>query len=479
MSVVSISYGSLKDASNEASGVAKRLNKYADVLQNTVYKSICNYKGTWTSNMSTAKSKVNDKVSALRAEADRFEKYSTGLIDLKKKCESTDKSVKLKVSSLTATFKNNHGIKNNPVVNAISYVFTAAGNKTFAGRWLGDFKDKGRAGIDYIKDSISNWYEFNGGKDFLKGVAVGTLEILIGVVGVAALIASIVFTGGASLAVIAGGIAGAFGIINGITNNVNEMRAYFATAYMEDPATGKRLSSLDTFSATIRKETDNHVAHGFATGLDIISIAASITSLFCGGASLLKNGYKWATGNPVNVEGLKLRNILTKDNFNLFTGKLKTTFSQGWNDVSRAWNQRDWTFFKTVGKDKWSDFLSVLNGKYADFGDIKTGMESTKNILESSKNFILGGLNLKSAAGVLAPSIPLASLPGEDEFITVGDFTDLFDAGKDLYETISDGKPPFKVDVMEKLSGISDINISTSGNYFPTTSLDTLKTEKE
>lgn len=140
MSTASISYSSLKNASNEAKSVAKKLDKYADSLYDNVYKKLNKYDGSWTSNLSTAKSKTNAKISELRSEQSKYETYATDLIDLCDECKEVDKAVRSKVSSLTASFKEAHGIRNSKVENAISYFFTGLGNETAFGRWLGGKK---------------------------------------------------------------------------------------------------------------------------------------------------------------------------------------------------------------------------------------------------------------------------------------------------------------------------------------------------
>ena len=173
MSTASISYSSLKNAAGEARDVAKKLDKYADSINSTVYKKLNNYEGSWTSNITSARSKANAKISELRTEAGKYRSYANELDDLKTECESVDKAVRSKVSSLTASFKAAHGIKNSVVVNTISYFFTSVGNSSNAGRWLNEQEDRIDAGMDYIKQRIEDWYDYEGGKDFIKGDANG------------------------------------------------------------------------------------------------------------------------------------------------------------------------------------------------------------------------------------------------------------------------------------------------------------------
>lgn len=220
MSTVSISYGSLKDASNEAKDVAKKLNKYADSLYGQVCQKLDRYGGNWTSNLAAAKSKTNAKISELLSEKSRYETYTTNLIHLRDECKSVDKAVKSKVSTLTASFKEAHGIRNSWLENNLSYFSTSVDNATFVGRWLGGRKDQSDSYRSHFESSIKEWYNYEGGKELLKGVVVGALEIAIGVLA----IASAILTGGALLVIIAGVVGGIIAVANGVANIWNEQK---------------------------------------------------------------------------------------------------------------------------------------------------------------------------------------------------------------------------------------------------------------
>ena len=169
MSKVTISYSSLKSASSEANQVAKKMTRYANNLNSAVYKKLSNYNGSYTSNISTAKSKSNSKISELKAKSKSYSKYADDLTALKDECLSTDKSVRSKVSQLTASFKEANGIKNSKVKNAINYCLTSFGNSTVAGRWVGNTSDKVTSVKDHITQSLKDWWNYDGGKQLVKG----------------------------------------------------------------------------------------------------------------------------------------------------------------------------------------------------------------------------------------------------------------------------------------------------------------------
>ena len=222
MSTVSVSYWSLGQAAGEAKDVAKKLDKYANSIDKNVYKKLNKYEGSWTGNVSNARSKASAKISALESAAEKYRDYAEDLNDLKEECESVDKAVRSKVSSLTASFKKAHGIKNNVVVNTISYVFTSIGNSSYGGRWLNSKYDEAKSDIDYLKQSIEDWYDYNGGKELIKGILVGVLEIAIAVVGVVLLFLGTITGVWAVIVAIATVVAAVIAVVNGFTNIVNE-----------------------------------------------------------------------------------------------------------------------------------------------------------------------------------------------------------------------------------------------------------------
>ena len=225
MSTASISYNSLRDASNEAKSVAKKIDKYADSLYDNVYKKLNKYDGTWTSNLSTAKSKTNSKISELRSEQCRYENYAADLLDLRDECKAVDKAVKSKVSSLTASFKADHGIRNRKVENSISYLFTEAGNKTAFGRWLGGKKDDIDTEVDYLKSSIKEWYNYEGGKELIKGMLTVILDVAIALAGAVAAIATFLagaLTLGAVIVLAAAMVGAAIALQDAWANYENE-----------------------------------------------------------------------------------------------------------------------------------------------------------------------------------------------------------------------------------------------------------------
>lgn len=487
MSTASISYSSLKDSSNEAKAVAKKLDKYADSLYDNVYKKLNNYDGSWSSNLSTAKSKTNDKISELRSEQSRYEAYATDLSDLRDECEEVDKAVRSRVSSLTASFKEAHGIRNSKVENAISYFFTGLGNETAFGRWLGGKKDEFDSGMNYFKDSIKEWYNYEGGKELITGALVGLLEVAIGVLAIVGAILS----GGALLVIIAGVVGGIIAVANGIANIWNEKKAYSATQN-GDPATGRRRSDVNTWQDYLRSSfifgdsgenyQYNEFYNGLATGIDVVNLACTVVTVVSSVGKLLKNGFKWATGSSAQIKDIKMKQVFSKDTFKVFSSKLKIQFADGLADIKAAFKYRDVSIVKDFGTRILSDVGENLKAEFWDFGEPKDAISSIKNMISVPKDLINGGFNISNIIDVGVTSVVIPSITafhvngsgdiqigegGQMEFdlfnnVTLNDITDIFEkTGKGVQQITSlDGDPIITSDIADKLSSSCNIDIS-------------------
>lgn len=402
------------------------------------------------------------------------------------------------VSTLTATFKQNHGIKNSSVINAINYFFTSIGNATPIGRWFGDLVDRFSAGFNSLIDSIKTWYNFEGGRELIKGVLVGVIEIAIGVLAIAATIAA-VLAGGWTIALAAALVAGVIGVVNGITNIVNEAHAH-GNALGGDPATARRRSELDTLQETLRssfmfgadgeKYEYSKFYNNLALGIDVVSLVCTVVSVVSGCGKLLKNGYKWATGDAAKLKDIAWKNVFSKEAFTSFTSK----FSQNLRDFRVSFRANGMQVLGDFGSRLLRDFGRNLKSEYFDFSDAKSKFSSIKNMLGIPKTLIKDGFNLGSLWDISINSILLPSLT----FFTVNsldatvvtepsgqmrwDFTDKItvDSVKGLVESINKkilNSPVFSndgsmnLDILSKLSSISNIKVSIPVVTIPDTEI--------
>ena len=413
MSTASISYRSLKNSSSESKSVAKKLDKYADSLYDDVIKKLNRYDGSWTSNLLAAKAKTNSKIEELRSEQRKYENYAEGLTDLRDECSRVDKAVKTKVSSLTASFKEAHGITNNVVVNTISYYFTSITNSSSVGRWVNNKTDAFEAKVAYHKQAIEDWYDYGGGKDLIKGSLVAALEIAIGVISIVSAVAAIL-AGGWTIALAAALVGGVIAAVNGAVNFRNEVRAYDATKN-NDPATGKRRSKMDTLQDTLRTETDSQFWHTVATGIDVVNITCAVISIWSSGKELLQKGYKWATGSMDDISRIKLKDIFSRR----FAESLGGKFS----DFKVSLQYGGWDFAKECAKNMFKNAGSNLKYEYFKNHDLATAAANPK--VGKALHLATVKANLKVGKALLKDGITLA---GVLEFVvgpalTFGDYT--------------------------------------------------------
>lgn len=461
-----ISYNSLRDAGSEARQVARKFTAYADSLNNSVYNKLNNYSGDYTGNIASAKSKTNAKMLELRKKSQAYTNYANDLSELNNRCQSTDRAVKSAVSQLTATFKSANGIRNSNVENAINYFLTGLSNSTVAGRWLNNASDKYESIKSYIKQSIEDWWDYEGGKEFVKEVAAGILEIAIAV--------CMILEAGTLIAIIAGVIA----IANGVVNIVNECRAYNETHNNEDPALGKRRSSENTIQDTIRRESDSSLLHNIATGIDVVNfVCTSITAVNSAG-KLIKNCYKWATGNVSQLKELKSVKILSsKENWMQFFGKIWSNTKQGWTEIKTSIGEDGFSFCKKAALNFKSDFIYNL----------KDNFSSPQNVLNVVKNIVTDGIDITNKdvrmnilkdfilPGITVMNITALSVDSTGqmkfEFSNVV-MDDIYSIGNKIYNKMYK-KWPFKSDslidaaLIEKLGSNCNVRIETPQIYVP------------
>lgn len=468
MGTVAISYSSIKDASSEAKSVARKLDDYADELVSSVYNKLNRYKGEWTGNISSASTSINNKVNELRTAAGEYETYAADLKDLRDECKNTDKTVKSRISSLTASFKEDHGIRNSKVEYAINYFLTSAGNSSAFGRWLGEGKDWIDGGIDYVRQSIKDWFNYEGGKQFIKGAGMAILD---GVIAIAGLVAGMVIlfsgpAGWALVAAIAGVVGGAIGLANAAANFTCECIAYHDTNALNDPASGRRTSELNKISDVLREWTDSKLLHGIGIGLDLTEFVCTVINVVDGVGDFMKKGIDWLGGmKNMHLRDLRINNIMTnmKNRF----GNMR--FNHAVTELGMRISIKDGISIK--GRELLSDFLCNLKNNYWNFTEPKLGRDSVQNIADFAKDILSDGLGfndiethiLSNGIGFFRDDYSGGKVIMAQSFenaFTLSDFNKLTAVNTEILEPISNS-------IVEKFSGNSGVNISVPDFHVP------------
>ena len=439
MGSVAISYTSLSDASGEAKAVSKKLDRYADSIERTVYNKLNGYDGDHTGNISTAMSKAQAKITSLQNMSDSFSTYATDIKSLETKCAEVDGKVARRVSSLTANFKARNNINNNPVINAVSYFFTSYTNSSAGRRWVSDSVDMAVATTDYFKESIEDWYDYEGGKQLVKGMAVAALEVAFGVLSICA--------GGGLLAVIGGVLI----VVNGLYNAYQEQKAYTKTKN-GDPAAGRRESRVNTIQEGLRR-SNNKWAHLAAFVLDSFEVACTVINIGKAGVKIFKAGKGFFATK--GVTGLKSLGQFISGSWK--NGSIKNAV-KSFSFKKAGLNFLNNLKGKYIRGEKKYDAIKALSGFGKDFGKI---IFNDDLIYNAKRTDDFKKLIIKN---VIEPGI---AIPQNDTWnkkgISLGDVTgSLRNAGNAWNKEVK-----AVGDVMEWFSGQSSISVSIPEVHVP------------
>lgn len=365
MSGIVISYGvgwgtGLKEAADGAKKVSDKLSDYSDALNDDVYKKLNNYAGERTEDFNTALNSIREKIAQLDDDADKYTTYSADIDDLQQTCRAVDKDVAARVESLTGEFKTRNDITTNKFFDSINLLLTKVKNSTFIGRWLDDAVDWYNDCEDYLKECIEDWYQFQGGKEFVKGMTVAALELVIAVTGIVATVAGIM-AGGWTIAAVAALIGGAIATVNAVTNMINEGRAL--AGYGEDPARAQRISKENSIQDTLRNETHKNISmwDGIAGTLDAVQIVCAAVAFVDGIKTCVTN---WGGSNGM---GSAIRNGA----------------ANAWNETKNAFRIKDFTNIRTALQ---SNLSTTFQRNFLDVSDVEKGAKSVKNWGSLSKN---------------------------------------------------------------------------------------------
>lgn len=296
MSIASISYDSLSNAADEAKDVAKKLDTYANSLNSSVYKKLNNYKGPWTSNISNAHSKLDDKITRLHNKATDYRDYSDSLASLGAQCLSVDKNVATRIATLTASFKTAHGIETNTFLETIQYGRRIMLNSTVVGRWLsGGIDDPLRLYSNTTTDIHKTLWNYYGVRQFVQGSLQAQVEIDTAGVPVALAIISLCYGKGDFFSIVDLIDGTIEGFLGGTVNLIFEYIG-LVNYFTGDPANGRQWSSIDNAQQALRRKTDFKVCHIVASAIDGVHIVCNILDIVDGletGLTALRKGSKW------------------------------------------------------------------------------------------------------------------------------------------------------------------------------------------
>ena len=300
MSEATVFYGSFEQAAKKANKTATLLDDYSNEINKNVYTKLYQLSNR-SGYLSNVLSPVSAKMEELNTKKEAYSAYAQDVKNALQDTKKTDENVRKLVYGCNRTFKISHGIRDSVIENSFSYLWTALGNSSPTARLISDGLETVAEAGSGLVSSIKQWWNYDGGRQLVAGVAVAALEI-------AAAVAAIL-SGGGFFAILAAAIA----LANGIMNLFNELRAYGVGS--DDPALARRLSNQNTFQDVLREGdivsgngwADNNVnlARKIAMGIDITNIVCAAAGLIKGAGQLIKTLKNWKLTNGVLTNGIK------------------------------------------------------------------------------------------------------------------------------------------------------------------------------
>ena len=464
MSQISISYNSLRDASDDAKKTAKRIEDYADTLDEKVLKKINNYDGDWNSNIRNSKTYTTKKINQLNNTKERYYAYSRELNGLVRVCNDTDTAVKRKVNSLTTDFKKANGIRNHKVINAIGYLINRKIDSTRAGRWIKDKYDLSKTGRDYIKSAIKEWYNYSGGKEYIKGIIINAGKMMVALSAICIAILS----GGSLLVMIAGVIGGALALIDSAFDSMNEVVALLYAK--DDPALARRHSSINGFNDYITssfkyddsgdkyKYNKNYERAGMI--FDGVHFVCTAITLVSSVGKLMKNGYKCITKTSDDVS---FRTMFSHEG----KAKLSAGFKRGMTDIKCVIHRKDITEFRHITRENFrffiKDMFKNMDKSFMNYDKELDGLKSFKNtgsVIQAFGEKGIGG----AAKTIILRSVSVGDIPGANgSYIELGD---VIGTPRNIWKSIGsflsldkNVVPTINIPVLEKMSMPSSVNV--------------------
>lgn len=408
MATIAINYGELRSAAGEAKKVSKRLDAYVDSIENTVLRKLDNYSGDRTSNISSAISNARNKRNQLQHDCTRYSEYSNNLKNLEIDCQNTDRRVANRIERLTGTFKNMYDIKTNAILDHIGRFMTSLSNSSSLSRWIGNnIVDRYNQGRDYLKDRIKEWYNYDGGKQWLKGTAKAIGEIALAVIAITAALVGTATGITEIIMAVAAVVGGVIALADGVTNLMNEQFAY-GSRQNGNASMGYRLSKLDKFTDTLRTFSDNKGVHTFANVVDGVEFVCdvidfihdvgdaikSVKTIFKNGKTMFNHTVDWAKNG---INNIKSRGFLTASRELFDMAKMKTmdglnNIKKGIVNIGTAFRDRDLNFFKTPISNFLTDFknslISNFKADFLDFSSTEKGLKSAENIVKFGQKLV-------------------------------------------------------------------------------------------
>lgn len=405
MAELALDYSEIMNAKKAAEKTAKRCEDYADEIQKKVTRKLGDIKLGESPYTAQANVYANQKIRELEQKRERYNAYAgalDGFVNDGNGAKQTDKAVVSALEKSYTLYIDEHNIRVNPVVAALTALSVWAGNEktgivknTFWGKILADgyrFVD----GCKSIGERIEYWYRCEGGKNIVKiafTVVLAVAAVVAAVVAFPAFVGAVTalaaaFSAGAlwTAAVASAAFVGAIvGAINKIVDLVHEVRA-LGCVWSGNAAEGKMAGNINSLPDYWRdkiydEKWKNKASMQGAEIWDGVETVCSVISF----VDLAKNGISFMRKNHTVSKGWeKAKNFMSSAKSKLSPNGLRTLKTdlvsrtrEGLHKLTSPGG------LKSFGKSAWNGLKSV-KGKIDSINDA-TGNDILKGYGKSTE----------------------------------------------------------------------------------------------
>lgn len=347
MGTITLDYSMMGLAESNAKKSASACESYIRKIQGKVTKKLDALERGVTSNTASSNYFAQQKIASLNRKHDQYIKFADKVNSVKTCASDTDKRVSSYIRSKAVSFRKEHDMSVNVIVEWFAWVTTTLINKTEFGRWIAQaFREVGAWVKDKARD-FKRWYYLEGGKYIINTV--------VAVIGTVIAVAALFFVALPALVTAVGTLVAAIGahaVSGAILWTAISAAASFATAIIavgdgmakiygnvnaylmndEDPGWAQRYGGYDSYSDFLRKSLfstgwANKMSYIAANAYEFVTIAATTINL----ADTARQGIRF-------LQTIKEKGVSHIFNKIHFKGKGKMTWETFKYGIKRSWS---------------------------------------------------------------------------------------------------------------------------------------------
>lgn len=374
MAELILDYSEILDAKKAAKKAADCCEDYVEEIERKVTNKLQHIEGGESAYTSQAGAYARMKMEQLREKQKNYQNYGRALEDFVSDAKAVDKNAASTIKSSYKMYINEHNIKVNPVVEALTALQVWGGNATGFGKVVKGLYDFNHFVKENLTESLEYWYRCQGGKNVVKlvgAIALTITAVATIVVTWPALITAI--TGGAIwTAVVAGAtvVGSIISAVNGLVDMWHEGKAIVMNA--DNPAKALMSSNISSASDWFK---------------DVISESKLVNKLTMGVASVL-DGVEFVCDviGVIDVarNGINFMKNMKKDGFKGVMQRVKTGYKNSkkltpWGKITDSIND--------ITKNQTIKMLNNQMGSFAKNGMSLEVLNGTEKWMPSPETY--------------------------------------------------------------------------------------------